>query len=115
VAQYYRIEHGNNDLEAKVCGFYDTRWELTSDLHCDLAALPFSLAITTTPDNMLCEAFRQQSKDPFIAHYNFRGVNPTMAPTGTPKTPLIFYLYGMTDEADSLVLAENTLLDFLAR
>jgi hypothetical protein len=114
VAQYYRIEQGNNDLEAKVCGFYDARWELTSDLHRDLAALPFSLAITTTPDNMLCEAFRQQGKDPFIAHYNFRGVNPTMAPTGTPKTPLIFYLYGMTDEPDSLVLAENTLLDFLA-
>ncbi|MBD3308833.1 hypothetical protein GF339_20675, partial [candidate division KSB3 bacterium] len=114
VAQYYRMEVGRNDLEAKVYGFYEVRRDLTSDLHRDLAALPFYFFITATPDRMLYNALEQADKRPHIARYNYRGHNPDMVQMGTAETPLVFHLYGSIDESESLVLTEYNLIDFLA-
>jgi hypothetical protein len=113
VAQYYRMEWGRNDLEAKVYGFYEARWQLTGDLHQQLAALPFHFIMTSTPDNMLCKAFQDAHKEPVVGRYNFHGNNPVMAPSGTKEKPFVFYLYGAIHEPESLVLTENDLLDFL--
>jgi hypothetical protein len=108
------MERGRNDLEAKVFSFYDARWNLSSELHRNLAKLPFYFTIMSTPDNMLCEALRGEDKEPVIECYNFRGENPEMVQMGTQKNPLVFYLYGTIDEPESLVLTENNLIDFLA-
>lgn len=113
VSQFYCMETGRNCLEAKVYSFYDSRRNLASEVHKDLAALPFYLTITSTPDHMFYEALKQEKKEPIIGRYNFRGENPDMVPTGTVETPLIFYLYGTIEEPESLVLTENDLLDFL--
>jgi hypothetical protein len=118
VAEYYLLDASTtrrkrNDLEAKVCGFYDARGNQTNVLFHNLAALPFYLALTSTADHMLAQAFQEQDKSPEIDLYNFRRNSPKMVKMGTVKEPLVFYLYGATDEPQSLVLTENNLLDFL--
>lgn len=116
MAQYYltETEEERTDLEAQVDFFYRARQRLTNQLYTDLAALPFYLTITTTPDHMFCEALRANNKKPIIESYNFRGENPNMVQMGTIKNPLVFYLYGTMDEPESVVLTEDDILDFLA-
>lgn len=113
IAQYYCMETGKNTLEEKFYSFYDSRRRMTSQVHKDLASLPFYLAITSSPDHMLYEALKQGRKKPVIGRYNFRGDNMDIVPAGTVEAPLIFYLYGTIEEPESLVLTENDLLDFI--
>ena len=113
VAHWYCMETGRTDLEYRVSSFYDQRRNLTNDLYSDLAALPFPLIITSTPDTILYEALKKENKSPLVERYNFRGRNPDIVPKGTSEHPLLFYLYGTIDEPESLVLTENDLLDFL--
>jgi len=113
VAQYYCMETGRNDLEANVYSFYDARQHLTSELHRNLASLPFYLIITSTPDKMLYKALQDEKKEPIVERYNFRGENLDMVQMGTVDKPLIFYLYGTIDEPESLVITEDDLLEFL--
>jgi hypothetical protein len=113
VSQYYAIEKGRHTLEARTESFYKEKQGLCSDLHRNLAALPFYFTITTTPDSMLINALREKNKEPVMNWYNFNGENPEMVQMGTVERPLVFYLYGAVNEPGSLMLTENDLLDFL--
>lgn len=113
VSQQYFMEKGRFDLEARVAAFYNERLELTSDLHNNLAALPFYFTVTTTPENMFPEALRKEKKEPIMGRYNFKGKAPEKVRMGTVEKPLVFYLYGTVEEPGSLLLTENDLLDFL--
>lgn len=113
VSQYYCMNKGRHSLEARVSAFYNEKKNLCSKLHQNLAHLPFYLTITTTPDNMLKVAMEKEGKKPTIKRYHFNGNNPRQVEMGTIEKPLIFYLYGMVDEPNSLVITENDLLDFL--
>lgn len=113
VSQYYAIEKGRQSLEAKAASFYKEKQGLCSDLHRNLAALPFYFTISTTPDFMLINALKENNKEPVMNWYNFNGENPGMVQMGTIEKPLVFYLYGAVDEPESLMLTENDLLDFL--
>jgi hypothetical protein len=113
VSQYYAIEKGRQSLEARAASFYKEKQGLCTDLHRNLAALPFYFTISTTPDFMLINALEENNKEPVINWYNFNGENPGMVQMGTVEKPLVFYLYGMVDEPGSLMLTENDLLDFL--
>ena len=113
VSQYYAIEKGHNTLKVRAESFYKEKQDLCSDLHRDLAALPFYFTITTTPDAMLVNALEKNKKEPVINWYNFNGENPGMVQMGTVEKPLVFYLYGSVSEPESLMLTENDLLDFL--
>jgi TIR domain/SIR2-like domain len=125
VAQVYEREMPKRrpGLEMAVEEFYTPYRGLTTSLHRDLAALPFTLCVSTTPDRFLLNAFAQATdKKPIYAFHHFQP-DPTRArerpaprspPESEPeKHPLIFDLYGSLDEPDSLVLTENNLLDFL--
>jgi TIR domain/SIR2-like domain len=112
-AQYYSLKWGKNYLHTKVHKFYNKRQSLTSNFHRNLAALPFRLAINTSPDHMFHTALTHQGKAPKMGWYNFKQKNAVMDTTGTDQQPMVFYLYGQPDEEDSLVLTENDLLDFL--
>jgi hypothetical protein len=113
VSQYYEEEKGRQSLEARVASFYKEKQGLCSDLHRNLAALPFYFTITTTPDSMLINALKENNKEPVMNWYNFNGENPGMVQMGTFEQPLVFYLYGAVPEPGSLMLTENDLLDFL--
>ncbi|MDM8514678.1 toll/interleukin-1 receptor domain-containing protein [Desulfobacterales bacterium HSG16] len=112
VSKYYCLETGKSDLLANVSSFYNAK-NHTSELHKDLATLPFYFTVSASPDNMFATALKERGKEPAIERYNFRGENPDLVKMGTPETPLIFHLYGSTKEPRSLPLTEEDLLDFL--
>src|SRR5262249_20942963 len=109
-------------LEDVVEGFYAPYRNQTTPLHCDLAALPFSLCISPTPEHFLLIAFTQTpGKQPLYSYYHF---NPKPADARARRLtspleedsehqPLMYDLYGSLDVLESLVLTENDLLDFL--
>jgi hypothetical protein len=114
VARTYSIQQGGEIyLQNKTRNFYKERQTVTTPLHRDLAALPFSLVINASPDNMLHTALIEQNKNPGTGWYNYRHKKSYMETAGTVEEPMIFYLYGSIDDEDSLVLTEDDLLDFL--
>lgn len=90
----------------------------TTDLHRDLASLPFRLVLSTTPDRMMFNAFRSQGKpDARQACYDYcRGVAAEAALT-LPSTerPIVYSLFGRHDQPESMVLNDKNLLDYLVR
>jgi hypothetical protein len=124
VAQTYEraLRRRRAGLELAIEDFYEPYQNQTTQLHLDLAMLPFTLCISTTPDQFLLNAFRQGlEKEPSYDFYHFqpdpkrphRLHPPAPLKTNPEKQPLIYDLYGTMDETDSLVLTENDLLDFL--
>src|SRR5262245_53465230 len=111
---HYETKHDLEDLAILTADFYQGLKGTTTAFHRNLAQLPFRLCINTSPDDFMLEAFRANStKHPAEAHYNFRqGLNPLLrAPT--EKEPLVYYLYGRSEDLYSLVLTESDLIDFL--
>jgi hypothetical protein len=89
-----------------------------SSVHEQLAALPFSLIVTTGQDSMLEQALKAAGKAPITQRYHLRGdkrENPEFVVPGSPASPVVFHLFGSAEEPSSLVLSENDVLDFLIR
>ena len=116
VSLYYEMRTKRR-VRPKVEEFYRARQNQTSQFHENLAALPFHLAITSTPDDMFYNALRKANKNPMRAHYDFSGNKKDFITggTGTAHEPLVFYLYGTIENPNSLVLTENDFLDFLVK
>jgi len=111
-----RPNYDRFDLELEVSSFYEPYSEQTTDFHRDLAALPFTLCLTTTPDRFLANALREPAcgKSPMVAYYNF--VDPGRCPELAEPTrdrPIVYELFGDLDDLRSLVISETDLLDFL--
>lgn len=104
-------------VRPKVEAFYLKRQENTSRFHENLAALPFQLTVTSTPDDMFYNALKNANKNPIKALYDFSGNKNDFITggTGTADKPLVFYLYGAIENPNSLVLTENDFLDFLVK
>lgn len=118
VAQQYEDAEGfgAHALRALAEKFYKSPHFAPSQTHAALAALPFSLILTTNQDNLLTRALKEAGKDPIVCRYNLRGDkrdNPEIGLPGSPQSPLVFHLFGDAQEPASLVLSENDLLDFL--
>jgi hypothetical protein len=89
-----------------------------STVHEQLAALPFSLIVTTSQDSLLEQALKAAGKAPVTQRYHLRGdkrENPEFVVPGSPASPVVFHLFGSAEEPSSLVLSENDVLDFLIR
>ena len=124
VAQIYAhvMPRKRPGLELAVEDFYTPYRHQSTPLHRDLAALPFTLCLSTTPERFLLNAFAETpGKTPLYSFYHFQP-NPARArerrlvspPERHPEDqPLIYDLYGCLDEPESLVLTEHDLLDFL--
>jgi hypothetical protein len=104
-------------LNEKASEYFDKECKenIPSELYLNLADLPFYFIVTSTPDKMIVEALKKKNKTPIIARYNFAGTSSSMVQIerASDKTPLIFYLYGVSDEPESLVLTEEDLLDYI--
>jgi hypothetical protein len=105
------------DLQLEVDDFYRPFIGRTTQLHLDLAALPFSLCLVTTPDRFLRQAFEEVAgKSPVSAFYNFADPGRSMTvPEGAITHPVIYSLFGDLDAPESLVLTESDLLDVLVK
>ena len=117
VAQTYLHEPDRDryDLEIDVQDFYARYAGRTTAFHRHLAELPFSLCITTTPDNFTAEAFRQHpDKEPTSEFYDFGDPGRRPGLSGRdPEHPIVYRLFGGLERIQSLVLAETELLDML--
>ncbi len=118
VAQQYEDADGfgAHTLRALAEKFYKSPNFIPSQTHAALAALPFSLILTTCQDDLLSRALKDVGKNPIVSRYNLRGDkrdNPEIVFPLSPQFPLVFHLFGDAQQPASLVLSENDLLDFL--
>ncbi len=109
----YNKDGDRSDLEFEVEEFYKTRADRSSTFHRDLAVLPFTLCLTTTPDNFLANAFREAGKSPVREFYHFRKPRRTELSETDLQHPIVYSLYGDLRALDSIVLTETDLLEFL--
>ncbi|MEJ2093285.1 MAG: toll/interleukin-1 receptor domain-containing protein [Syntrophobacterales bacterium] len=113
-SQYHQwINKDRFGLERQVVSFYEKRKNLTSPLHQNLAQLPFSLIITSTFDNMMLNAMKEEKKQPNVDYHHFRGRRTGIVPSFSAKNPLIYQFFGSLADPNSLVITENDLLEFL--
>ena len=116
VAQQYEDAFGSKALKSIAEDFYRTSQFGPSTVHEMLASLPFSLIVTTSPNQLLAQALRSANKTPSVQRYHAWGDkrdNPEFEITGSPLAPVIYHLFGHAEEPESLVLSENDILDFL--
>ncbi|WP_129627960.1 CHAT domain-containing protein [Candidatus Oscillochloris fontis] len=88
-----------------------------------LAEQPFPIYLTTAYHSLLSEALRAAGKDPLIEFCRWRPElesipsiyddEPRYLPTA--QRPLVFHLFGILAEPESLVLTEDDHFDFLLR
>jgi hypothetical protein len=118
VAQQYEDAQGfgPNALRAFAQKFYNSGAYHPSEVHRLLAALPFSLIVTTCHDELLLRTLKECGKAPLHQRYKMRGDkrdNPEFMRSSSYNTPVVYHLFGDADEPASLILSENDLLDFL--
>jgi TIR domain/SIR2-like domain len=118
IAQQYEDNEGFGPgaLRATAEVLFRSRGYGPSTVHQMLAALPFSLIVTTGQDNALEQALKAAGKSPISQRYHLRGDkrdNPEFILPGAPSSPVVYHLFGSVDEPTSLVLSENDVLDFL--
>ncbi len=117
IARYEREKSPSacRSLVQELAGEFDGH---TTDLHLDLAALPFRLILLATPDRMMAHALRQRNKAGVReAYYDYcRGVSADIALTlPTADTPIVYSLFGRHDHPESMVLNDKNLLDYLVK
>ncbi len=116
VAELYlqQPDRDRYDLEIEVTDFYQAYGARTTDFHRDMAAMPFNLCITTTPDRFLEKALVDTGKEPIAASYDFsRPGRPAKLGSADERHPIVYSLFGDLTQPSSLVLTETELLDFL--
>ncbi|HNC99396.1 MAG TPA: SIR2 family protein, partial [Myxococcota bacterium] len=95
------------------------RAENPADIHKLLAQLKASVYVTTNYDELLEEALRAAGRDPTLLNSRWRsGQSPEGPPETAPPepreaTPLVYHVFGLFGNDDSLVLTEDDYFDFL--
>jgi hypothetical protein len=94
----------------------------TFEPHAILARLPVRIFITTNPDELLEEALRAAGKQPTTLVCPWREFSEQSDPgqlaaeedlDPTPEAPLVYHLFGLLSQPESLVLTEDDLFEFL--
>lgn len=107
---------GPTTLRAQTASFYQSRDFVPSELHRALVNLPFSLILTTRHDPIMESMLKEVGKNAVSGRYNMRAsqqYNPEQSHRPTVTEPMLFRLFGHTDEPESLILSENDILDFV--
>lgn len=108
-----RIRKDRVELELTVNEFYEREASATTTFHRDLAALPFRLCVSASPDSLMLRAFQDAGKSPQKGYYNFRQKTFTRLSTPAAGSPLVFHLFGHYEDPTSLVLTEGDLIEFI--
>jgi hypothetical protein len=111
---YYRTRQDRVELDVAVQDFYEREAKTTTDFHRDLARLPFRLCISASPDSLMFNAFAEtDGKTPQKGFYAFRPIPTPRLSRPTAEQPIVYHLFGHHEEAQSLVLTEGDLIEFL--
>lgn len=109
----YNKDGDRSDLEFEVKEFFSSLTSQTSLFHRNLAALPFALCFTTTPDSFMAQAFQEAGKAPIQDFYHFRKSRQLTLSEENSMRPIVYALFGHLEQLDSLVLTETDLLELL--
>lgn len=103
------------DLEDDARDFYNTHTTEIPPIYRKLSQLPFHLVINTTLDDYIEKAFNQAGKNCKAFHYNFkRRVKNIIYPELiSPRSPLVYNLFGSFQHSESMVLTEQNQLEFV--
>ena len=90
----------------------------TTELHRNIAALPFKLIVSATHDRMMANALRSAGKKNVKeSYYDYcRGVSTDCELSlPTVDAPIVYSLFGRHDHPESMVLDDKNLLDYLVK
>ena len=114
---------GGADLEALLTAVTAKLLEDESEPHRLLAGLPLPIYITSQQTNLMGPALQMADRPPEVDFCNWTDdvawpprlfdTKPDYEPT--TATPLVFHLFGMLREPESLVLTEDDFFDYLLR
>src|SRR5215472_8479576 len=110
---WQEINRNSAMLQQKCQRFYEQYASETTEFHRNIAALPFQVCVTTTPDDFLFNAMTLEKKTPVRSFYNFKRAQEFRSSEFSVERPLIYHLYGHREKPESLVITENDLIDFL--
>lgn len=110
---WQEINRNSAMLQQKCQRFYEQYSSETTEFHRNIAALPFQVCVTTTPDDFLYNAMTLAKKTPVRNFYNFKRSQEFRISEFSVENPLIYHLYGHREKPESLVITENDLIDFL--
>jgi hypothetical protein len=94
-----------------------------NEVHRVMAQLNLPLYLTTNPDSFMTEALKAAGKQPAreICRWNeaLDGLTSLFEEQAdyepTPERPLVYHLFGTDEQADSLVLTEDSYLDYMVK
>ncbi|MBC7774763.1 MAG: toll/interleukin-1 receptor domain-containing protein [Phycisphaerae bacterium] len=124
IAQLYLRERRitSDDLRKKAQEYIDEQaHDQIPEIYLELAKLPVRVIVNTTPDDFIVRALRAVGKDPISVPFNFE------VPTGSARTglkevktdnvtvakPLVFNLFGTTEDLSTLVITDKDQTSFV--
>lgn len=89
-------------------------FEVEGQMLEDLAALPFPLVLNTSPGPTVHDAFAAAKPQTCTEYYDLRGpAGKRLMPEPTPQAPVVYHLYGVFEQPQSVVLSDSDRLDFV--
>ncbi len=82
------------------------------ELFAKIAEIPFHLIISVTPDNSIRNIFEQKKIDHNFDYFQ-KNIKKELVNVPTPEKPLIYYLFGTTEDESTLVLTFNDMYAYL--
>lgn len=113
VAQVFKDFQDSLSLRTVARDFFGRRRNVTVPALANLAALPFKLVIDTTPLNQMEHAFSEAGKSSTEEWYQKNGNPRTLDAAFDSTKPLVYHIFGSTNDLKSLVLAESDFVDLL--
>ncbi len=93
---------------------FDRLFEVKRSMLEDLAALPFPLVINTSPGLSVYNAFAEAKPQTAKEWYNLRGPGGSrLMREPSPQSPVVYHLYGVFEQPESVVLSDSDQLDFV--
>jgi hypothetical protein len=112
---YYSAVGSRLKLETRVREFLTPFQSATTDLHRNLASIPFRICVNLGLDRFLNNALKETGKQPVADYYNFRSLRSGPLDTPDEQAPLVFNLFGAVDDLESVILTEQDMLEFLVK
>ena len=95
-----------------ISDFYEL-FEVDADVVSTLASLPFPLVVNTSPGPSVAQAFKERKPGTQSAHYDLRSTQKKLMPDPDPSAPVVYHLYGVAAEPQSMILSDSDRLDFI--
>ena len=112
VAQAAVAEQDGRTLRAWVQEFTQ-RFSVDADVLEQLASMPFSLVINTSPGLAVQQVFRDLKPTTFSDFYDRTAPARPDVPDPTIEAPVVYHLYGSLERPSSLILSQSDRFDFV--